>query len=46
MGLGRGNEIKEDFLKEETVELGLNVSGNHFGDSEILLTGEYRGVAK
>lgn len=44
-GLVEGRETEEDFLKEKTDELGLDVSGNHFGDSEILFTGKYGGVA-
>ena len=36
-GLGEGREIKEDFLEEETIKLGLEMQGNPlWGQSEIL----------
>lgn len=45
-GLDRGGEINKDFLEEATMELELGVKGNHPGDSEVLLTGECRRIAK
>lgn len=45
-GLVEGKEIEEDLLEEKTIELGLEVKGNHCEDSEILFNGECRCVAK
>lgn len=40
-GLGEGREIKEDFLEEETIKLGLEMQGNPlWGQSEILFIRE------
>lgn len=45
-GLVEEKEIEEDLLEEKTIELGLEVKGNHCEDSEILFNGECRCVAK